>query len=416
MGIRYGVSMLLGSILNYFFLVPWMIRDGVILKDAAGHYGFGQIIVWSLWGGVACMTTSSLASFLSDPKTLRESFRFFKGGSGKKDVLADIELPVRLSFIGVPIAGLALVVLGYLWFDIHPLLSLLSIPLVFVFALIAVTATGLTSLTPTGALANLTQLLFGALAPRNITTNILAGGITAEVSANASSLLMDIKPGYMLGAKPRQQAVGHLLGAFSGLALSVPVWYYVFIQGDVSRYGSDRVPAPAALQWKGVAELLMGGIENLHPTMRAAVVIGALVGLAVEISKKLTKDRFPLSAMGLGLSFVLSFHDVWAMFLGSVLFWALQRKTKRWEAKRAGGPAAEGTPRELPSPAPRKPWFAIAAENTETICGGVIAGGALMGILVNVLDVLVFPRLGMEAQQARAVGAVIRKAVEALPH
>jgi uncharacterized oligopeptide transporter (OPT) family protein len=411
MGIRYGVSMLLGAIVNYFFLAPRMIRAGVILKDAAGHYGFGQIIVWSLWGGVACMTTSSLFSFLSDPKAMREALRFFKGKRADRDVLADTELPLRLSFVGVPIAGLGLVVLGYLWFDINPLLSLLSIPLVFVFSLIAVTATGLTAITPIGALANLTQLLFGALAPHNITTNVITGGITAEVSNNAANLLMDIKPGYMLGAKPRQQAVGHLLGAFSGLVLSVPVWYFVFVQGDVGRYGSDRLPAPAAMQWKGVAELLMGGIQNLHPTMRAAVVIGALMGLAVEISKKVTRDRFPLSAMGLGLSLVLSFHDVWAMFLGSLLFWALRQRTQRWEAKSAAGaaqPAAE-------APKPRRPWFAVAAANTETICGGVIAGGALMGILVNVLDVLVFPRLGLEVHEARVVGAVIRKAVEALP-
>src|SRR5262249_17567455 len=117
-------------------------------------------------------------------------------------------------------------------------------------------------------------------------------------------------------------------------------WYFVFVQGDVGRYGSDRIPAPAALQWKAVAELLMGGLHNLHPTMRVAVAVGAPVGLAVEISKKLTKDRFPLSAVGLGMAFVLSFHDVWALFLGSLLFWAVQERTRRWEATRAGGAAA----------------------------------------------------------------------------
>ncbi len=57
-----------------------------------------------------------------------------------------------------------------------------------------------------------------------------------------------------------------------------------------------------------------------------------------------------------------------------------------------------------------KPWFARAAENTETICGGVIAGGALMGILVNVLDVLVFP----EVKEVHAVAPLIKHAVEAL--
>lgn len=403
MGIRAGASMLLGSVVNYFFLAPRMIQSGVIVADPAGHYGFSQIIVWSLWGGAACLTTSSLYSFLSNPKAILQAFKGRRGDAAKKDVLADIELPIKFSVVGVPIAGVALVILGWRWFGINPLLGAISVPLVFVFSLIAVNATGLTAITPTGALANLTQLAFGALAPRNITTNVIAGGITAEVSSNAANLLMDIKPGYMLGAKPRQQAVGHLLGACSGLVLSVPVWYFVFIQGDISRYGSDRIPAPGAMQWKAVAELLMGGIENLHPTARAAVVIGAIIGLAVEISRQVTKDRFPLSAMGLGLSFVLSFHDTWAMFLGSFLFWILQRKTKGWKKQ------TEATAEAAPAPA-RTPWYAIASENTETICGGVIAGGALMGILLNVLDVLVFS----EAKEAHAVAPLIKHAVEAL--
>jgi uncharacterized oligopeptide transporter (OPT) family protein len=402
-GIRATASMLLGSVVNYFFLAPRMIKAGVILPDAGGHYGFGQIIVWALWGGAACMTTSSLYAFFSNPKVIVEAFRSLSSrkSPAKADVLADIELPSKYSIVGVPLAGFALVVLGWQWFGIHPLLGAIAVPLVFVFSLMAVSATGLTGITPLGALANLTQLSFGVLAPRNITTNVIAGGITAEVSNNAANLLMDIKPGYMLGAKPRQQAVGHLLGAVSGLALAVPVWYFVFIQGDISRYGSDKVPVPGALQWKAVAELLMSGLSNLHPTARAAVAVGAAVGIVVEASKQLTKNRFPLSAMGLGLAFVLSFHDVWAMFLGSLVFWAMGSKTTRWE--QAASTAAGGGTR-------RKPWFALATENTETICAGVIAGGALVGIGVSVLDVLVFPGV----QEAHAVGALVRKAVGAL--
>jgi OPT family oligopeptide transporter len=407
MGVQAGTSMLLGSILNYFVVVPRMIRLGVILPDPTGHYGFGQIIVWALWGGTACMTTSSLYAFFSNPKVITDAFRSLRRRRGPAtiDVLAHIEIPVRIAVVGVPIVTVVLVILGHLWFGLSPWLGAISVPLVFVLAVIAVSATGLTGITPIGPLANLTQLTFGGLAPRNVTTNLLAGGITGEVSSNAANLLMDIKPGYLLGAKPRQQAIGHVLGAVSGLALSVPVWYFVFIQGDVSRYGSDKVPAPAALQWKAVADLLAGGLENLPPTARVAVVVGALVGLAVEISKQVTKGRFALSAVGLGLAFVLSFHDVWAMFLGSLVFWALQRRTKRWEA--ATAVAAEGSPAPVGD---EKPWYARAAENTETICAGVIAGGALMGIGLAVLDVLVFPEL----KEAHAVAPLIKHAVGVL--
>ena len=50
-----------------------------------------------------------------------------------------------------------------------------------------------------------TQLFYGIVAPGNKTTNLATASLTAEVVSNASNLLMDIKPGYMLGAKPRQQ-------------------------------------------------------------------------------------------------------------------------------------------------------------------------------------------------------------------
>ncbi len=230
----------------------------------------------------------------------------------------------------------------------------------------------------------------------------MTAGITAEVSNNAANLLMDIKPGYMLGAKPRQQAVGHLLGAVAGLAFSVPVWNLVFVQGDISRYGTERLPVPAAVPWKAVAELLMTGLSTLDPTARVAVVAGAVAGIVVELTRQLSKNRVPLSAMGMALAFVLPFQDVWTLFLGSFVFWALQRKTGRWRA---------AAPKEAPAvEAAARPWFAIGADNTETLCAGVIAGGALMGIGLKVLDVLVFP----EALEARALGPVVKHAIEAL--
>jgi uncharacterized oligopeptide transporter (OPT) family protein len=419
MGIHAGASMLLGGFINYFILAPYMIKQGIIVPKA-GHFGFGQIGVWALWAGVACMTTSSLYSFLSKPKIIIDAFAGLlrRKGPAKVDILADIELPLKVSIVGVPIASLVLIYLGHLWFGIQPWLGAIAVPLVFVFALIAVNATGLTSITPTGALGKLTQLTFGALAPRNIVTNVMTAGITAEVASNTANLLMDIKPGYMLGGKPRQQAIGHLLGGVSGLMLSVPLWYYVFIQGDISRYGSDKWPMPGAVTWKAVAELLMTGLHNLHPTARVAVVVGAVVGLVVEISKQVTKNKFPLSAIGLGLAFVLTFHDIWAMFLGSFIFWMLGRKTKKLEA---AAPPAEAEVPEAPAPAPapaaaKKPWFAIASKNAEAICAGVIAGGALMGIAVNVLDVLVLPQLLPEIKEVHAVAPAVKKLVEGLKH
>ncbi|WP_437669007.1 OPT family oligopeptide transporter [Sorangium sp. So ce131] len=405
MGIRAGVSLLVGGVLNYWILAPILIERGIILPRN-GHYGLGQITIWALWGGVACMTTSSLYAFFSKPKVILDAFRGIGKRGGRTDVLADIELPMKVSLIGVPAVGLVVVALGHLWFGISWWLGVIAIPLVFVFSLIAVNSTAITGITPIGPLGKLTQLSYGFLAPKNISTNLMTAGITAEVTGNTANLLMDIKPGYMLGGKPRHQAVGHVLGAVSGLVLSVPVWYLVLIQGDIGRYGTDKMPVPAALTWKAVAEVLMKGLDFLHPTAKSAILIGAIVGVLVEITRQLTKDRFPLSAVALGLAFILSFTDIWTMFLGSFVFWLLQRRAARWSAAQEREERLSQTsPGGLgASPAEAKrPWYTLAADNTEAICAGVIAGGSLMGIGLSVLGVLVLPDVLEAARISKAV-------------
>ena len=76
----------------------------------------------------------------------------------------------------------------------------------------------------------------------------------------------------------------------------------------------------------------MKGFGFLHPSAQAAVVVGALLGIAMEVSSRSPADKFPLSAVGFGLAFVLRFTDIWTMFLGSFLFWLLARRARSWKA------------------------------------------------------------------------------------
>ena len=121
--------------------------------------------------------------------------------------------------------------MAWRYFGIEWWLGALAIPLVFVFVTVGATSAGLTSITPTSALGYLTQTTYSVLSPGKITTNVMTAAITAEVASNTSNLLMDIKPGYMLGGKPRHQAMGHVLGIFAGAFVAIPV-FYAMIQHD----------------------------------------------------------------------------------------------------------------------------------------------------------------------------------------
>lgn len=361
MGIRTGISLILGGVLNYMILAPMMIQQGVIQGS-----GFKNITMWSLWGGVAMMTTASLYSFLGKPEVFKAAFKKLKkGGEKRKDILADIELPLWVSIVGIPILGAAAVAMGHHFFGFGILEGIIALPLVFVFTLIAVTSTGLTSITPGGALGKLTQLTYSIISPGNVPTNIMAAGINSEVSLNASNLLMDIKPGYMLGAKPRQQAIGHVLGIFAGAIVAVPVFYLIF-HGDISLFTSEKMPMPGATIWKAVAEVLTQGLSVLHPTARIAVAVGAVLGIVLEVVKQVTHGRFPITAMGLGLAFVLRFTDCLSMGLGSILVWAASKKFRN--------PEATSTK--------------VFVENHETLCAGVIAGGSIIGIALVLIETL----------------------------
>ncbi len=130
-----------------------------------------------------------------------------------------------------------------------------------------------------------------------------------------------------------------------------------FAENGVEALQTDKFPMPSVTVWKAVAEVLTKGLHNLAPSAIWAVGVAVLVGLAMEAARTITKGKFPLSPVGLGLAFVINFQSSFAMFLGALVMWLLTR--------RAHGEGA-------------RPHF--WSENHEPICAGVIAGAALMGI------------------------------------
>jgi uncharacterized oligopeptide transporter (OPT) family protein len=172
----------------------------------------------------------------------------------------------------------------------------------------------------------------------------------------------------------RQQAVGHVLGVLAGALVSVPVFYLAFLSlspeqafggaSDVAYHMDPKYSMPAANTWKAVADILTEGIDKIEPSARIAALIGIVLGIALEWLRVGTKNRFPISPIGLGLGFLIQFHTCLAMFLGSFIFWLFQKTY----------------------PDPESKQNRVIVQNQEPICAGLIAGGALMGILAQVIE------------------------------
>ncbi|MFN7130655.1 MAG: OPT family oligopeptide transporter [Myxococcales bacterium] len=381
MGVRTASSMLLGMVLNFVVIVPAMISIGELAPRsgslAEGNAVFGRAYIlntWALWWGISIMVVASLVSLFAKPKVFVEAFRTLRGRKHdqQQDVLAHIELPLWLSWVGIPVIGAFAVWMGHEWFGVGYGLGALAIPFIMFLTLIAASSTALTGITPTGSLSKLPQFLFGALDPKHPPTNLMTGVMCVEVASNASNLLMDIKPGYMLGAKPRQQAIGHIIGIVGGALAATPLFYVLFLSNYVPGENLQASMAPeggqftfpSAVQWKGVSDLVTsifgGGTGTLLTrSIVISMVVAAVAGVVMEIARIVTRQRFPLSPLAIGLGVVVPPDSTLAMFAGALFFWFMHRRYEK----------ATGTRQhEL--------WV----ETQEPICAGLIAGAALIGI------------------------------------
>jgi len=159
---------------------------------------------------------------------------------------------------------------------------------------------------------------------------------------------------------------------FAGALCCVPLFFLLFLPPDANGVRSpativsDQFGMPAALQWKGVAELIAKGFSALPYSAIVSMIVAAACAVAIEVAKIVTKGRFPLSAVAIGLGVVLPPEATFGMWIGAMMFW--------WFGRRYRAPGTRG--------------HTIWVEGYESICAGLISGSALVGIgnaIVNVL-------------------------------
>lgn len=356
MGMRVAWSLLLGAIINFGILAPWMHEIGAIQG-----LGYKNIVTWSVWFGSALLLTSGLTSFAFSWRTVGRAFasmgKAMRGG--KPEGAMKHEMPMAYFVFGVPLLGAVVVFLAWFFFGISPILGVLAVLMSFFIAVVACRATGETDTTPTGALGKVTQLTFGALDPGNVTTNLMTANVTAGIGLHSADLLTDLKTGYLIGASPRQQFWAQFFGVIAGSLFVVPA--FLIIIPDASLIGTDKYPAPGAQTWAAVAQLLSQGFATLHPSARWSLLVGGLLGIALPFLEKgfpKAKKWIP-SSMGLGLAFTMPAWNAISMFLGAVIAWALE-KTRP----------------------------AVAERYTVPVASGLIAGESLIGVAIGLLVVM----------------------------
>ncbi|WP_047225570.1 OPT family oligopeptide transporter [Pseudomonas brassicacearum] len=335
-GIRVGLTLLLGALLAWGGLAPWLLEQGLVQlpPDSSGPQ-FAALVEWLLWPGVSLMVCSTLTSLAIRLWALHKST---KAGGGATWVV-----PKTGPASGFLVAIVLVVSLQALLFGINPWMALLTIPLAICLAAVAARVVGATGIAPIGAIGQLSQLSFGIVAPGQVPINLMSANTAGGSAGQCTDLMNDFKVGRAIGATPHKQLIAQTLGIFVGSIVGV-LAYLTLIPDPQSMLLTQEWPAPAVATWKAVAQTLTLGLDSLSASIRWAVIIGAVAGLLLGILDSVLpahRARYLPSTAALGLAFVLPASVSLMMALGAVLTWLVScrwpRLTERFAITAAAG-------------------------------------------------------------------------------
>ena len=143
-------------------------------------------------------------------------------------------------------------------------LTILALVLALLLSIMGVRALGETDLNPVSGISKLTQLIFALATPTGspnaVTINLLAGAISEAGALQAGDLLQDLKTGHLLGASPKAQFYGQLIGSAVGAVVSAAVYK---LYTHVYTIPSGMFQVPTAYVWVFTARLVTG--QGLPP-------------------------------------------------------------------------------------------------------------------------------------------------------
>ncbi|PYB80944.1 peptide transporter [Pseudomonas sp. LB-090624] len=358
-GIRVGLTLLLGAALAWGGLAPWLIDHAlVVLAPNASGPQFAALVEWLLWPGVSLMVCATLTALaLRLLQVTRRPPRAPRANQAARARGRWSPWPAS----GLLVASALVVSLQVLLFGIDGWMALLSIPLAVCLAVVAARVVGATGIAPIGAIGKLSQLGFGLVAPGQVAINLMSANTAGGAAGQSTDLMNDFKVGQAIGATPHKQLIAQCIGIAIGSVVGVLV-YLVLIPDPKALLLTEQWPAPAVATWKAVAETLTQGLGALAPELRWAIAAGSAVGVVLGALDSLLPRRAARwlpSTAALGLAFILPASISLMMGLGAVLTWLVSCR-----------------------------WPSIAERFAITAAAGLIAGESIMGVGASFWEML----------------------------
>ena len=332
-GVKVSSFLFAGGVLGWFVILPLMaLFGGDTIMFPVTDMTISQLIakdgVSALWsnylryigaGAVACGGVLSLIKSLPlIVRTFRDAMGDYGKGRTASTLRTEQDIPMKVVLLGVLIIAVVMWLLPVIPLNLFT--ALIVIVFGFFFATVSSRMVGLigSSNNPVSGMAIATLLISTLLLKatgtdgiEGMTAAIVIGGVICVVAAIAGDTSQDLKTGFLVGATPRKQQIGELIGvAVSAVAIGAILYLLSMAWGG---YGSNDLPAPQAILMKMIVEGVMGG--NLPWNL---VLSGVFIAIVVEV---LGIPVLPF-AIGLYLPIYLSVP----MMLGGALRWFLEKR------------------------------------------------------------------------------------------
>ncbi len=390
-GPRVGISLAIGGLAAFGFMAPFIIEWGIAADIATSMlrpenaarcgelYGMAElptasadwfntncsklaslqkgayypyVVKWTMWPGLGIMVAAGLTATAMKGKIIFKAMaRLVNPSAGGASPIAHLEFPTWAWVSGLIVSAICVCGMLQFSFGVDWKLGLLAVGLSFVLAVIATRATGETDINPVGAMGSVTQIAFGTLQSASsaaaalgtvVKGNLLTGGVAAGGASEAADMMQDLKTGWLVGATPRKQVYAQLMGVTIGSVFCAAI-FWVLIQAH--EIGSEFWPAPAAITWSGLAQMMAQGSSALPrgamPALYAGIALGVLIPVLEQYGPKKLKRWLP-SAIGLGVAMVVPYKYCVTIFFGSMAFLLIKKRNPAWIAAFAGAIGAGG--------------------------------------------------------------------------